>query len=380
MNSSKKVQRFGQSLKASVVPPILISNTFNYTDAAGLDNGSRLIYARQSNPGSYMLEQTLVEMDRGIDALAFSSGMASVTTLFQSLRKGESAIVPKTIYWPVRHWLEKFSNHVGFEVIWVETADAELIAQAIDMNTRLIWVELLANPSLRLTDITRIAQLKPAHVLLAVDATCVTSALCQPLQAGADIVMYSGSKCLGGHNDLMAGVLITRHENQRWQTVRDLRWLFGNGLGAWDSAQLNRSLLTLNVRLQQSSASALAIAQHFRHHPLVESITYVGLPDSPDHELARRLYLEDQFGPLLGLNVKGGVDQCRQVCRQVSLWNNSTGYGAVYSQIEHRYEAEYCVSQSAENYLRLSVGLEPVELLIDDLEQALSFCEVKDAA
>lgn len=380
MNSSKKVQRFGQSLKASVVPPILISNTFNYTDAAVLDSGARLIYARQSNPASYMLEQTLVEMDKGVDALAFSSGMASVTTLFQSLRKGEAAVVPKTIYWPVRHWLEKFSNHVGFDVHWVESTDAELIAQAIDMNTRLIWVELLANPSLRLTDITRIAQLKPPHVLLAVDATCVTAALCQPLQSGADIVMYSGSKCLGGHNDLMAGVLVTRQDNQRWQTVRDLRWLFGNGLGAWDSSQLNRSLLTLNVRIQQSSNSALAVAQHFRHHPMVESITYVGLPESADHELARRLYLEEQFGPLLGISLKGGAEICRQVCRQVSLWVNSTGYGAVYSQIEHRYEAEYCVSQSADNYLRLSVGLEPVELLIDDLEQALSFCEVKDAA
>lgn len=371
MSSHKNLTRYSQSLGASVTPPILVSNTFNYASAPSLDNGARLIYARQSNPASYVLEHSMIDMDDAADAMAFSSGMAAVTTLFQSLKDGDTAVIPKTIYWPIKHWVERFSEHYRFNVKWVPDASPASIIGGITESTKLIWVELIANPSLNVTDILRIASLKPADVLLAVDATCSTPIVCKSLNFGADIVMYSGSKCLGGHNDLMAGLLTTKEETPFWQTIKDLRWLFGNGLGAMDSSRLNQSLMTLDVRIKHSSESALRIAEYFDGHPLVESVIYSGLDRSPHHFLARTLFSEGMFGPLLGLNVKATVQGCQTICRAVTRWSNSTGYGAVYSQIEHRYEAEYCRSQSTENYLRLSVGLEPVEDLIADLEQAL---------
>lgn len=379
MRTHKNLTRYNQSLCASVTPPILISNTFHYADASSLDNGAQLIYARQSNPASYILEHTIMGMDGAIDAMAFSSGMASVTTLFQSLKEGESAVVPLNIYWPIRHWIERFSMHFRFTVNWVPDASPANIQRGITPSTKLIWVELLANPSLSVTDITRIAGLKPEGVTLAVDATCVTPAICKPLHYGADIVMYSGSKSLGGHNDLMAGLLVTRQETELWQTIRDLRWLFGNGLGAIDSSKLNQSLMTLPVRIKRSSESALKIARAFEHNPHVASVVYPGLDAHPHHLLAKSLFGGGQFGPLLGINVKTNVEGCKRICRAVTKWSNSTGYGAVYSQIEHRFEAEYCVSQSTENYLRLSVGLEPAEVLIEDLQQAIECTVAADS-
>lgn len=375
MRPHKNLTRYNESLGASVTPPILISNTFNYADASSLDSGARLIYARQSNPASYILEHTMMGMDGAIDAMAFSSGMAAVTTLFQSLREGDNAVVPATIYWPIRHWIERFAAHFRFTVNWVPDASSTSILRGVTSSTKLIWVELLANPSLGVTDIVRIAGLKPDSVILAVDATCVTPAICKPLNYGADIVMYSGSKSLGGHNDLMAGLLVTRHESEFWQTIRDLRWLFGNGLGAMDSSRLNQALMTLPVRIKRSSESALKIARTFEHHPNVSAVIYPGLETHPQHQLAKTFFNGGQFGPLLGMKVKTSVEGCKRICRAVTRWSNSTGYGAVYSQIEHRFEAEYCVTQSSENYLRLSVGLEPVELLIEDLQQAIE-CSV----
>lgn len=371
MTVHKKLTRYSQSLDASVTAPILVSNTFNYADAAGLDGGGRLIYARQSNPASYILEHAMMDMDGGVDALAFSSGMAAATTLFMALKEGENAVVPLNIYWPVRHWIERFSKHFRFTVSWVPDASASSILGAVTANTKLIWIEVLSNPLLTAADLPEIARGKPVHVALAVDATSVTPAICKPLTHGADIVMYSGSKCLGGHNDLMAGLLVTKEESDYWQTIGDLRWLCGNGLGAIDSAQLARSLMTLQVRMEKSSESALHIARALQNCPGVERVTYPGLESDASHPIAKELFHGGCYGPMIGLSVNTDIEGCKRICREVKLWNNSTGYGAVYSQIEHRLEAEYCISQSSSNYLRLSVGLEDPQRLVEDLESAI---------
>jgi cystathionine gamma-synthase len=363
--------RYLQCLAASISAVPITSTTFAYAGAATTRRGEKLIYARQEYPGCYATERTLARMEGATSALLFSSGMAAITSFFQALPAGAGVVLPRQIYWPQIVWLEEFSARYGLRLKWVDSLDAADLLAAVTPDTSVVWVEVLGNPGLRMVDVAALAAGLPEGVQLAVNATCLSPALVRPIASGADFVIHSASKMLGGHNDLMGGAISARGDSPLWQRLARVRWLSGNGLSARDSEALGRSLLTLESRAVQASATALLIARHLRASPWVVGVRYIGLPDHPDHAIAQRNLRDFGFGPLIGLDMALTPAQCQSLCETTRIWLNTTSYGSVRSTMEHRATAEYLMAQSGQNYLRLSVGLEAADDLVADFMQAL---------
>ncbi len=362
----------------ALVAPIQVSTTFISGQAGTLDDGVPLLYRRQANPGHFEIEQRFAAMEGGAAALLFASGMAAVTTLLRTLEPGDELIVPRTVYWTLRVWLEEFADSHAFVVRWVDDCQAPLVRQAITPATRMIWVEVPANPSLRVAAIDELAKFKPKQACLVVDATCASPALLQPLALGADVVLHSLSKCVGGHNDLLGGAITTAREDALWKRTKTLRWILGNALSPFESHLLNRSLDTLALRMHKASASALAVARGLQGHRAVREVVYPGLPSHPDHAQALRQMPLGQ-GCLIGLFLQGGKTACTDLVNTVQVWRNATSFGGTSSLLEHRHATEFRVRQSSSDYVRLSVGLEDPQQLLQDLIQALDACAV-DAA
>jgi cystathionine gamma-synthase len=354
-----------------VIPPINVSNIFYYKSGYRLKDGTRLIYSRQGNPSHFPVERVLSKLEGGVEALVFSSGMAAITTVLETLGKGDELVISEHVYWPVRHWLENLREKHVFSVKWVLETSVEAYRRAITPSTTMVWLECPTNPDLRIVDIPQIAELTPDAAILVVDSTCATPVLLRPLDLGADLVIHSASKCLGGHNDLLGGCVIFRDDETKiWEGVRSLRWNQGNSLAAFDCYLLQRSLATLPIRVARSTSSALHIARGLLEHPAIKAVNYPGLDSHPDKEIADRLFTNG-YGFLIGVTLKAGADACHAVCRDTKMWRNATGFGSVMSLIEHRYEAEYKLRQSQGDYIRLSVGLERPEHLLDDLLSCL---------
>jgi cystathionine gamma-synthase len=239
-------------------------------------------------------------------------------------------------------------------------------------KTRLVWVETPANPLWTVTDIAATAQLAhAAGARLAVDSTVATPVLTQPLALGADIVMHAATKYLNGHSDLIAGALSTRSDNHHWQQVRRLRAQLGGTLGSFEAWLLLRGMRTLHLRVSTSSASALRIAEHFDRHADVAEVLYPGLPGCHGHEVARR-QMRGGFGGMLSIRARGGEAAAIAVAAQTQLWKRATSLGGTESLIEHRASVEGAGTPAPADLLRMSVGIEHVDDLIADLEQALA--------
>jgi cystathionine gamma-synthase len=241
-------------------------------------------------------------------------------------------------------------------------------------RTRLVWVETPANPLWTVTDIAATAQIAhAAGALLAVDSTVATPVLTRPLALGADIVMHAATKYLNGHSDLLAGTLTTVADNAHWQRVRKLRAQLGGTLGSFEAWLLLRGMRTLHLRVRAASASAQRIAEHFAAHPQVAAVLYPGLADAPDHAVARQ-QMQGGFGGMLSLRVRGdagGEAAAIAVAAQTRIWKRATSLGGTESLIEHRASVEGAGTPAPPDLLRLSVGIEHVDDLIADLEQAL---------
>jgi cystathionine gamma-synthase len=354
-----------------VIPPINVSNVFYYRSGYKLKNGTKLIYSRQGNPSQFPVERVLAKLDGGAAALVFSSGMAAIITILNTLGKDDELVISDHVYWPLRHWLLSTQEQHLFKVKWVSGTSMEGFAGAISPTTTMVWVETPTNPDLRIVDIPAVAALKPASATLVVDSTCATPVLLRPLQHGADLVVHSASKCLGGHNDLLGGCVVTRDDSHPvWEDVKTLRWNQGNAMGAFDCYLLQRSLATLAIRVERATDSALHIARGLAEHPAIKAVNYPGLESHPDKAIADRL-LNNGCGFMMGVTPVGGAEACRAVCLETKMWHNATGFGSVMSLIEHRFEAEYKVRQSEQDYLRLSVGLERPDHLLDDIISCL---------
>lgn len=234
----------------------------------------------------------------------------------------------------------------------------------------MVWIEPLANPTWDVIDVRAASDIAhSAGAILGVDATVTPAVTLRPLDLGADIVFHSATKYLGGHSDVMAGVLATRIVDERWEDVKFARTLMGGVLGAFESWLLLRGLRTLHVRYERQAANALAIARHFRHHGGVEAVLYPGLESHPGHTVAKR-QMTGGFGAMLSLLVAGGAEAAKRVATRTRLFLPATSLGCVESLIEHRASVEGPNSVVPANLLRISVGIERVDELIADLEQA----------
>jgi len=281
-------------------------------------------------------------------------------------------LAPKVMYWSLRNWLMNFATHWGLKVELIDMTDPAAVQAAIQPGkTRLVWVETPANPLWTITDIAGTAAIAhAAGALLAVDSTVASPVLTRPIEHGADIVMHAGTKYLNGHSDLIAGVLVTAHDDDFWKRVKTVRAQLGGTLGSFEAWLLLRGMRTLYLRVRQASASAQRIAEHFAKHPRVEAVLYPGLPDAPGHAVAAK-QMHGGFGGMLSLRTKGGEAAAVATAANVKLWKRATSLGGTESLIEHRASVEGAGTPAPLDLLRLSVGIEDCGDLIDDLEQAL---------
>ena len=355
----------------AITPAIHPATTF-IRDA---DNAYRagFSYARAGNPTFVQPEALLTELEGGEASLVFASGMAAATAVFLALRPGDHIVAPQVMYWALRTWLRASAADRGLDVEFVDMTNLDALAAAVRPGkTRLVWLETPGNPTWAITDIAQAAGLAHrAGARLAVDSTIATPVLTRPIELGADIVMHSATKYLNGHSDVVAGALVTARRDELWDRIAAIRANNGAILGWLEAWLLLRGMRTLHLRVERCCRSAQAIAEHFATDPRVTAVLYPGLRMDPGFAVASR-QMRGGFGGMLSVCIAGGAEAAIAVAARVRVWKRATSLGGVESLIEHRASVEGPDSTTPPALLRLSVGIEAVEDLIEDLDQALA--------
>ena len=352
----------------AVAPPIYLSTTFERDPDGGYSRG--FVYSRDNNPNRQNLEECMSLLEGGATAAAFSSGMAATSSLFQALSPGDHVILPSDCYHGTSRLLYEVFSRWGLKVTSVDMTDPDQVGEAVLPNTRIIWTETPSNPVLKITDLAQIARIAhDAGALCICDNTWASPVLQQPLALGADLVMHSTTKYLGGHEDVLGGVIVSKEDSDFFQRIRLIQGLSGAVPSPFDCWLVLRGIRTLPVRIRAHSESAFKVASFLKEHPQVEAVHYPGLLDHPGHAIARGQM--SGFGGMLSFQVKGGKEAAFQVAGRVKLFVRATSLGGTQSLIEHRASIEGPNSETPDNLLRVSVGLENVDDLIEDLAQAL---------
>ncbi len=353
----------------ALAPPLQPSVTFSRDSSHALRNP--VSYGREGQANWRQVEELLAALEGGEDALLFPSGSAAATALMLALRPGDHLVIHDGIYYEFAEWIGRYCADHGVALDRVDAGDPAAVRRSLRPGrTRLVWIETPTNPTWRTLDIRAVADVLPPGVLLAVDSTAATPALTRPIAHGADLVLHSATKYLNGHDDVMAGVVVTRRADAYWERVRGMRYSAGALPGAMEAWLLLRGMRTLSVRVAQSSRSAARIAEALSAHPAVERVLYPGLPGDPGHAVARR-QMRGGFGGMLSVLVRGDAVRALAVCGATELFHRATSFGSTSSLIEHRRTIEGEMSDCPANLLRLSVGLEAVDDLLADLRRAL---------
>ena len=330
-------------------------------------------YSRYQNPTYDLVEQLAATLDGGSEAKCFASGMAGIAALFETVNTDEHIVAPKIMYHGARDWLRRISAKRNIGLSFFDGTDLDDLKRAVKPgSTSIVWIESPVNPTWEVIDIAASAKIAhAAGAILAVDCTVAPPVTTRALDFGADIVFHSATKYLNGHSDVVAGILVTRELNQRWDEIKLVRKLTGGVLGPFEAWLLLRGMRTLFLRFERASANALQIARHFENHPGLERVLYPGLESHPQHEIAKRQMVKG-FGGMMSLLVKGGAEAAIKVASSTKLFLPATSLGGVESLIEHRASVEGPHSEVPKNLLRLSVGIEQVDDLIADLDQTLN--------
>jgi len=355
----------------AVVPPIHVATTYQ-RDPDGMYRSGRG-YSRADNPSYDQAEALINALEGGQGTMLFGSGMAAATSVFLQLKPGDHAVVPEIMYWGLRKWLQQYAMPRGINVEFVPPGDLDALAKAVrPRKTRLVWLETPANPTWVVTDIAAAAEIAHrAGARLAVDSTVATPVLTRPLALGADLVMHSATKYLSGHSDVMAGVLVTAKPDEVWTELAAIRHDGGAILGPFEAWLLLRGMRTLHLRVMASCQAAQRIAEHFHGHPKVVEVLYPGLRNRAGYTVAAK-QMSGGFGGMLSIRVKGGVSAAVGVAAKVEVFLRATSLGGVESLIEHRASIEGPDSPVPQDLLRVSVGIEDVDDLIEDLEHAMA--------
>jgi cystathionine gamma-synthase len=356
------------SSTGDVTQPLSLSTTF-YRDENGQYPGGHM-YSRVSNPNRSTLEKLLTTLEKGEDCCAFSSGNAAGMAVFQALKPGSHIIAPDDMYWGFRKQLQTIFKDT-LEIDFIDLTDADKIADFIKTSTVMIWIETPSNPLLKITDIKAVSDLAKKHGLtLACDSTFASPILQNPITLGADIVMHSTTKYIGGHSDVIGGALITARKDELWENIRNIQQIGGAVPSPFDSFLLVRSIKTLAYRMRGHCANGMALATHLEKHPGIEAVYYPGLPSHPQHETAKAQMSD--FGGMMSILVKGDFEAAKKVVNKVKLFAQATSLGGIESLIEHRASVEGPDTKTPKNLLRISVGLEHIDDLIADFNQALA--------
>jgi len=358
-------------VSGAVTPPLHLSTTFARDDEYELIGEH--IYGRVGSPTCDHVEQIVAMLEGGEDALLFASGMAAIATVAETLSTGQHIVAPRIMYYAAQDWFRRLSEKRDIGLTLFDATDPNGLTNAIRPGeTAMVWIETPLNPTWDVIDIEAAATAAhDAGAILVCDSTVSPPVTTRALDLGADIVFHSATKYLNGHSDVTAGILVSKAKTPLWEEIRSVRASLGGTAGPFEAWLLLRGMRTLFVRFDRSSENAQKIARHFEGHPAIERVLYPGLESHPGHEIARR-QMTDGFGGMLSLLIKGGWDEAQQVATRTRLFIPATSLGGVESLIEHRVAVESPTSDVPQNLLRLSVGIEDVEDLIRDLEQALS--------
>jgi methionine-gamma-lyase len=363
--------------------PIYQTSTFAFKDAA---HGAALfageqdgyIYTRIGNPTVRVLEDNVAELENGYGGIATGSGMGAVSTVFLALMSANDHLISTdSVYGPSRGLVENYLSRFGVSGSFVNTSKLKDIQAAFRPQTRVLYVETPSNPAMLVTDIRAVAEMAHAHgCLLVVDNTFASPYLQKPLDLGADVVLHSVTKFLNGHADIVGGVIVTKTKDLH-KRIRPLMVNFGCNMDPHQAFLVLRGIKTLGIRVERAQQNAMVIAHWLEKHPKVAWVRYIGLESHPQHALARQQM--SGFGSMISLELKGGLGAGRRVMDRVRLATLAVSLGGVESLIEHPASMTHA-SMSREDretagitdgLVRYSVGIEDVEDLIADLEQAL---------
>ncbi|UCD39400.1 MAG: PLP-dependent transferase [Fidelibacterota bacterium] len=369
--------------QGSIAVPVYQSAVFAFPDAeqgAAINEGTLpgYSYGRKGNPTQAALEKALSELEGGEAALALSSGMAAINvTLMTLLEPGDHIIAARCLYSTTDSLLHEILVPFGIQTARVDATDPDNLCSALTDKTRLLFIETPANPTLELIDIRAIVQFAHAHNLkVVIDNTFATPFNQRPLDCGADVVIHSASKYLGGHGDVIAGVVVSTDElitQMRWHTNTNLGGVIAPGT-AW---LVLRGIRTLALRMERHNANALAVAEYLEGHPKIKQVHYPGLPSHPQYELAQRQM--NGYGGMLAFDV-GGVDEGRRLVDHLKLCTLAVSLGNVETLIQHSASMTHAaiprdrrLAQGiSDGLIRMSVGIERAADIISDLEQGLA--------
>ncbi len=357
----------------AVNAPIYASSTFAQDGVGGLRGGFE--YARTGNPTRAALEASLAAVEEANFGRAFSSGMAATDCALRALlRPGDHVVMPDDAYGGTFRLIDKVFTEWGIDYTAVSLADLDAVRAAMTPKTKLIVVETPTNPLLSIADIDAIAQIAaPSNAKVLVDNTFATPALQQPLLLGADIVLHSTTKYIGGHSDVVGGALLT-DDGELDEAFGFLQNSAGAVPGPFDAYLTMRGLKTLVLRMQRHSDNAALVAEFLENHPAIETLLYPGLPSHPGHDVAAKQM--SAFGGMVSVRMKGGIDAVRDFCSRTEVFILAESLGGVESLIEHPGAMTHASTAGSQlevpdDLVRLSVGIEDVADLLADLEQAL---------
>jgi cystathionine beta-lyase/cystathionine gamma-synthase len=360
----------------AVVTPIYQTSTYVYEELGKTKAGYD--YARTNHPNRKALEKTLAKLEGGLGAYVFTSGMAAIDSVFRLLRPGDHVVLSEAVYGGVYRLTTQLLVHFGLEFSFVDTGDPAVVLGAFRPTTKMVYIETPTNPTMRITDISAMAKLaNERHALLVVDNTFLSPYLQRPIELGAHIVVHSLTKYLNGHSDATGGaVILTRPEDV--EKIYFIQRSAGAGLAPMDCFLTSRGLKTLAVRMLQHNANGLAVARHLDAHPKVRKVHYPGLAAHAQHELARR----QQKGPGAMLSFElGSEEAARRFLNQVKVCSLAESLGGVESLISLPAQMTHASMPKevrerigiSDSLVRLSVGIEDVEDIIADLDQALLY-------
>ena len=359
----------------AIVPPIYQTATY-VLEEVGKDKG--FDYTRSSNPTRQVMEEILADLDGGKFGVAFASGMSAVDSCMKLLKAGDHVICSDDVYGGVSRHFNQILVNYDLHFTYVDSSDPANIENAIQANTKLIWVETPTNPLLKITDLEAVGKIAKKHnILFGVDSTFATPVFLRPLEFGADLVMHSTTKYLSGHNQLIGGVVITNREDL-FDSLKFVQKTIGAVPGPFDCWLTILGIKTLDLRMKKHDSNAQTVAEFLEAHPKVSSVTYPGLSAHPSHEIAKKQM--SGFSGMISFELNGGIPAGKTVMNSVKLAKLAESLGAVETMITHPATMTHSDVPKEEReargltdgLVRISVGIENPDDIISDLKQALN--------
>jgi len=356
--------------------PIHLSTTFE-RDAEGTYSRG-FMYTRNNNPNRQALEQGISALEDGAAAAAFASGTGATMSIFQTLAPGDHVVAHVDAYYGTSRLLREIFQRWGLDISFVDMSDLRAAEKALRPKTKLAWMETPSNPLLKIVDLAAVAKIVHAAGAICVCDNTWAPTLQRPFDLGADLILHSTTKYFGGHCDVLGGIVVSKVEDDFFQRVRSIQYEGGAVPSPFDCWLILRGMRTLPWRMRAHSENAMRVADFLSRHRKVSRVYYPGLKSHPGYEIAakqmsiRSTNAQDKlFGGMLSLEVKDGRDAAMSVAAKTKIFTRATSLGGVESLIEHRASIEGAGTTSPEGLLRLSIGLENAEDLIEDLDQAL---------